>query len=377
MPLDTPRFGLNGLDFLETSPSVIRDGIIARYQEASGRTLAQGDPLRLVLESVAAYIAQLSKAVQLACRNNLLSYATGDYLDPMGYYVNTPRLEASKASVTLKFTLTAAQDGAFQIPAGTQVSDGAHYFATDELAIIPAGDTSIEVTATATEAGAASNDLAAGTITQLSDPIPGVDSVTNETASTGGADREDDEAYAERIHLAPSSFSVAGPHDAYLYHTLKFSSSIVDAAVYGLTDHPGNVYVHPLLKGGEIPGDAFISQLSAYLSADTIRPLTDNVLVSAPTASEYSIAFTWYLSNDDLDRSDQITAAVALAAEDYRTWQQAKIGRDINPDHLVKLLIEAGAKRVTVTSPEFKALERSEVAQCTGTEITFGGAEDA
>ena len=127
MPLDTPRFGLNGLDFLETSPSVIRDEIIAKYQEASGRTLAQGDPLRLVLESVAAYIAQLSKAVQLACRNNLLSYATGDYLDPMGYYVNTPRLEASKASVTLKFTLAAAQNGAFQIPAGTQVSDGARY----------------------------------------------------------------------------------------------------------------------------------------------------------------------------------------------------------------------------------------------------------
>lgn len=42
-------------------------------------------------------------------------------------------------------------------------------------------------------------------------PLPFVQSVTNTTESSGGADTETDDAYRQRIRSAPESFSVAAP----------------------------------------------------------------------------------------------------------------------------------------------------------------------
>lgn len=376
MPRTTPRFGLSNIDFLETSEDVIKSELIAEYQNIIGRTLADGDPIRLFLNAIAARITQLSEAFNLAAKNNLLSYATGDYLDAMGYYVNTPRLDASGASVTMRFTLSEpASASVYQIPQGTKISDGSTTFATDKLAIIEVGQSSVDVTATATTTGSYTNGIAIGTIKNLIEPIAGL-SAKNIDISSGGSDVEDDESYAERIKLAPASFSVAGPHDAYEYHTLKFSSSIIDASIYGLKDEPGNVYIHPLLTGGVLPEQAFLDQLKEYLSADTIRPLTDNVIVTAPEAVNYQIKITWYLNTDDTQQIAQITSAVKDAVDNYKTWQQAQIGRDLIPDELTKLVIDAGAKRVEIDTPVFTTISSSQVAQCTDIEINFGGTED-
>lgn len=376
MPRITPRFGLKAIDFLETSSDVIKSELLSEYQTVTERTLADGDPVRLFLNAIAARLSQLAEAFNLAAKNNLLSYATGDYLDAMGYYVNTPRLQASHASVTMRFSLSSPVDiSAYQIPKGTLVSDGSISFATDELAIIKVGESYVDVTATATDAGAFANDLAIGTIKQFNDPMPEL-TASNLDMSSGGADLEEDEAYAERIRLAPSSFSVAGPHGAYEYHTLKFSSSIVHASIYGLLEHPGNVYIHPLLEGGKLPEQAFLDQLKAYLSAENLRPLTDNLIVTAPEAVDYTIKLTWYLSTADLDKIQQITADVKLAVEEYKNWQQAQIGRDLIPDELTRRVIDAGAKRLTIESPTFKTISASQVAQCSLIEINFGGTEE-
>lgn len=378
MTRSTARFGLPELEFLKTDSDEILADLEARYKEYTGRTLARADPVRLFLCAIAAEEAQLRNVVDLACKENLLSYADGDYLDALGAYVNTPRLEASKATATIRFTLSAAQDSAFVIPAGTIVTNGLASFLTDSAGIIEAGDTSIDLAATAQEAGADFNGIPAGSLNTLGDPLPGIASAANTEATSGGADREDDDAYAERIRLAPTAFSVAGPHDSYVYYAKKYSSSISDVCVYGLEAEPGNVYVRPLLTGGELPDDAFLEGLKSYLSSDTIRPLTDNVIVKSPEASAFQINFTWYLDTDSLKSIASITAAVAAAAEEYRLWQITRIGRDINPDRLVKLLIDAGAKRVVITSPTFTALEQYQVAQCSASDITiaFGGTED-
>ena len=214
---------------------------------------------------------------------------------------------------------------------------------------------------------------------QLVEPLPNMESVSNITVTSGGADLEDDDAYADRIRLAPSSFSVAGPQGAYQYHTYSYSSSIIDVSIYGLDEQPGNVYVHPLLTDGTLPEQSFLDGLKAHLSDETIRPLTDNVLVTAPQAVNYTIELTWYLSSKDTDKINQITADVTKAVESYRQWQQAKINRDITPDELTKLVMQAGAKRLEITSPEFTAVDKNEVAQCDISDvvINFGGTEEA
>ncbi len=380
MPRSSPRFGLSELSFLTTDSATILNGYIEKYNELTGRSLASADPVYLLLESIAAEEAKLRADFNNAAKENLLTYSTGDYLDAMGAYVNTPRLQASGSQVTMRFTLSSAvEDSVYQIPSGTLITDGSVNFATDELATIAVGDTYVDVSATAVDVGSFSNGIAIGAINQLIEPMQNIESVANTTVSSGGSDIETDDAYAERIRLAPSSFSVAGPHGAYEYHAYSYSSSIIDVSIYGLVDYPGNVYVHPLLTDGTLPEQAFLDGLLEYLSDENIRPLTDNVLVSAPTAVDYNINLTWYLSASDVDKIEQITEAVAEAVEEYREWQQAKIGRDITPDELTKLCMQAGVKRLVITEPVFTEVSQSQVAQCAAANVTinFGGTEEA
>ncbi len=70
-----PRWHLPAVEFLETDAETIQAEIITGYEEASGRTLAAGDPVRLYLLSLATVIIQQRTAVNMAGQQNLLSYA--------------------------------------------------------------------------------------------------------------------------------------------------------------------------------------------------------------------------------------------------------------------------------------------------------------
>lgn len=359
---------------METDPSAIESGLIAGYEEASGRTLADGDPVRLFLLSIAAAIIQLRNAVNVAAQQNLLSYATGKYLDELGRYLAVTRLPASGAKTTFRFTLSEELAEAYTIPAGFEITNGVVTFALDAEAVISPGELSVDAVATCTVAGESGNGYLEGQIATIVTPVPYLESAVNLTETSGGADAEDDAAFAERIRLAPNSFSVAGPSKAYIFHAYSVSSAIIDVAVTSPT--PGVVNVYPLLDGGELPGEELLGDVEAYLSADDIRPLTDEVHALAPTAKEYAIRVDYWIFTEDQSRGEQIKADVEAAVESYRLWQQARIGRDILPDQLIRGVIAAGAARVdsaTLSPSEFIALEDDEVAQCTGVTVNFKG----
>ena len=63
--------------------------------------------------------------------------------------------------------------------------------------------------------------------------------VSNTTVSAGGVEIEGDEAYRERVLLAPESFSVAGPVGAYQYWARQASPAVVDVHVANDTDGGG------------------------------------------------------------------------------------------------------------------------------------------
>lgn len=369
-----PRWSLPEVDFMETDPSAIESGLISEYEKASGRTLADGDPVRLFLLSVAAAIIQLRNAVNIAAQQNLLSYATGSYLDELGRYLAVTRLPASGAKTTFRFTLSEELAEAYTIPAGFEITNGAITFATDAEAVISPGELSVDAVATCTTLGESGNGYLEGQIATIVTPMPYLISAVNLTETSGGADAEEDAAFAERIRLAPNSFSVAGPSKAYIFHAYSVSSAIIDVAVTSPT--PGVVNVYPLLEGGELPGEELLGDVEAYLSADDIRPLTDEVHALSPTAKSYAIKVDYWILTEDQSRAEQIKADVEAAVESYRLWQQGRIGRDILPDQLIRGVIAAGAARVdssTLSPASFVELEEDEVAQCTGVTVTFKG----
>lgn len=66
----------------------------------------------------------------------------------------------------------------------------------------------------------------------------------------------------------------------------------------------------------------------------------------------------------------------------YTAWQCGKLGRDINPAHLIGELMKTGIKRVDVTAPTFTVLHDGsgktvpQVARLGTVTITNGGYED-
>ena len=138
--------------------------------------------------------------------------------------------------------------------------------------------------------------------------------------------------------------------------------------------------VYPGLVSGEIAGEEILKLVGATLTDKKVRPLTDNVSVKAPTAKNYSIDIQYYI---DSDNSYTIKRRVDVAVTDYIKWQSGKVGRDTIPSELIRRVMEAGAKRVSVTSPVFTVVKdgkkedgyQVELALCAGKTITYGGVE--
>jgi len=371
---DFPRGNLPDITFAAKTVAEVETDIITGYESVANRTLADGDPVRLFLESIAAVIVNQRNIIDFAAKQNLLSYAQDIYIDYIGELVGVTRLEANAAITTLQFRLSQAQAGVYTVAAGTRVNAGELEFTTTEVLEIPAGQVTGNVTAQCTTAGAIGNNLLPGQINTLVTPLPYVQSVTNTTTSSGGADIESDEALVERIRLAPASFSVAGPRDAYVYWALTANQAIIDVGVS--SPSPGVVDIRPLLENGEIPGTDVLDQVSDTLSADDVRPLTDQLNVLAPVALSYNIDLDYWISGDDANRITTIQNAVTNAVNDFVTWQKTKIGRDINPDELLSRIKQAGAKRAIITAPVFTTLDDTQVAQEGTVTVNYQGTEN-
>ena len=360
----------------------VRQEMVADYEsfisEATGQTvnLERSSVHRMELYAAAAQIYQAMQYIDRQGKQNILKYSYSDFLDNLASFKGVTRNPAAAATTTLRFTLSAERDTATGIPQGTRVSTaGSIYFATDVYAEIPAGSTTVDVPATCTVAGTDGNGLAIGELTTIVDPIPYVASVSNTTATEGGAEIESDADLAERVFLAPGAYSTAGPEDGYIYHAKAYSPAVGDVEATS-DQEAGTVDIVFIMADGSTPGEEMIEGMEGYLQGETIRPMTDLVRVAAPEEVQYTINLTYYINRSDSAKAVTIQAAVAQAVEDYKTWQRA-IGRDVNPSQLTHMVMEAGAKRVTVTAPAYTAVGKTEVSALQGAAVvTYGGLED-
>ena len=348
-----------------------------KYKEITGKevSLAQADPYRLIMQACTIQIYQAMQYADYAGKMSFLKYARGDYLDNLAALRGVQRIESTAAVTTLQFSIHSAIRSVVAIPAGTRVTNGNNiYFATDEYVEIPVGELSVAVSATCTTTGASGNGFAAGEFNRLVNTLPYITTVTNTDVTSGGADTEDDDSLKDRIYNAPSAYSTAGSAGAYEYHTKSVDPSISDVVVQSTT--AGTVEVYFICDNGELPSESLISKVTDYLTDNNIRPLTDNVVVQAPATKEYNVEFTYYISSNNKSAVSTIQADINTAVLLYNTWQTEKIGRDINPDYLVQKIMEAGAKRVVITSPTFTVLDGDTIAKLGTVTVTYGGLEN-
>lgn len=214
---------------------------------------------------------------------------------------------------------------------------------------------------------------------------------------------ETDDSLRRRMVLAPEGFSVAGPTGAYIFHALSASADVADAGadspapddirqivmnvlaangaapalITAMTDAldaatwPGDVTVTVLSRQGDGTAPAaLLDTVSAAITADDVRPLTDHVtVVSAeivPFAIEANITF---LSGPD--RAVVMTAAQARL--DAHLAATLLLGRDVTRAGIIAALHPEGVQNIDLVSPVADiVLTRQQAGYCTS--VTLGDA---
>lgn len=374
------------IEFLETDTETIISSMIALYEEmqrAAGRDnykVRPGSPERVFISWMAAIIVQQRTLINETAKMNVPRYAAKseneDYLDSLAeIFKDTSRLPASPASAIFRFHISEPQQQSTIIPAGTRISfDGVIIFATSEVLEIRAGETSGEVEAVCTQPGTVGNGLVAGQVKEVVDLFDHYQKAENITTTSGGAEKEDNESYYERMRDSMESFSTAGPINGYIYWTKTVSPAVLDVAV--TSPEACYVDVRVILRDGQEATEAVLKEIEEALNASDIRPLTDIVTVSAPETVDFSIDATFWIAQPNRESAAAIEREVRAAVDSFIIWQTSKMGRDINPSYLTKLMMDAGAKRVEVRQPTFQSVADIAVGKLKSKSVLNGGLED-
>ncbi len=348
--------------------------LIADYERRTGKTLQPAHIERLLINTFAYRETLTRQQINEAYRQQHVRFATGLMLDLCGDDVNTPRLEASAARCTFRFT---ASDfaGEVNIPTGTQVAVGDVVFSTIEHGQLSASRPQIDLQAECTQTGTRGNGWAVGQINTVQTALTGANRIAAQNISipTGGVDTESDDAYRGRVLLAPESFSVAGSVGAYQYWARAVSPAICDVHVAHAGDSKGNaiggtVAVTILTKTG-LPSDELIAQVRSELSGEKKRPLCDSVIVNAPETVDYTLNAELVLFTGA--NSPEVQTAAETAWAKYENQRREKLGGDIVPLDIQKVLQVDGVYNVNLTEPTLRVIRPNQWARCTSVRISI------
>lgn len=347
-----------------------------KYEEITGKpvVLGKADPVRLILYAASLQLYQGMQYIDNAAKQSFLKYSYGGFLENLGALKGITRNQGTPAQTMIRFTLSEARNIASVIPKGTRVTPGGNifFYTEDERTILP-GDMSTDIPVVCTDLGECGNDYEPGSIKVLVDKIPYVAEVVNLERTYGGAEIESDESLAERIYLAPSKYSVAGPDDAYRFWVKTYNPSITDVKVSSPV--PGNVDIRFTINNGEIPPQEMVEEIESFLMEGERRPLTDFVTIAVPEIVEFNVNVKYWINETDRVKAEAVRRSVDEAIDGFAYWQKKQIGRDINPSMLNHLIIQAGAKRTEITEPAFTVVGETGLAVMALKNVVYGGIE--
>ncbi len=181
---------------------------------------------------------------------------------------------------------------------------------------------------------------------------------------------ESDDDFRRRVVLAPEGYSVAGPEGAYIFHALSADADVLDASATSPT--PGQVVVSVLARSGTGAASAgLLATVTAALTADGVRPLTDQVSVQSAGIVNFAVNATLsFLSGPD----SAVVLTSAQARLDAHLAEIRRLGRDVTRAGIIAALHAPGVQNVVLTAPAADiALTRLQAGNCTGITLASGG----
>ncbi len=181
---------------------------------------------------------------------------------------------------------------------------------------------------------------------------------------------ESDTDLRRRLVLAPEGFTVAGPSGAYIFHALSADGDVLDASATSPT--PGQVVVTVLSRIDDGTASAeLLEAVDARVNDETIRPLTDEVIVQGADIIEYSITavVTTFAGPDGTIVMDEALSRL----DDYKASSH-RLGRDITRSGIFAALHCEGVQNVVLTAPAADIpISRTQAPWCTATDVTHSG----
>lgn len=369
----------------KTFNEVVQDQAAAVQARASGlKDFSVGSILRAFAQAVAS-VAMWFQAIALQVLTlTRLSTSAGadadswvaDWAGPFedGGEASFTRLAATWSTGELTLARFSTS-GTALVPVGSTVetTDGSQRFvvALDEDHgdydanlggyVMGIGDASVDVPATSVTAGAASNVLA-GTVTVITSPIVGVDTVENADAFVGGSDAETDEAMRVRWRRYVQGLREGTPA-AVLAYVLALSPTVdaylVENEELNGAERKGFFYVIADDGSGDPPPE-FIATVSA--TVDAHRAAGIEGAAYAPEPVTITITGTVVDIADGADEDtviEQVETALAQHILDLKIGDDVVFTRlygvayDAAPDlRKITLLLNGGTADVAVTSQE-------------------------
>lgn len=181
---------------------------------------------------------------------------------------------------------------------------------------------------------------------------------------------ESDESLRERAMLGPEGFSVAGPPGAYVKFARDASAQVLDASCISPAKGVVQVTVLSRAEGG-VPDQALLDTVLATVSDENVRPLTDDVIVTAAEILPFTIdAKIKTFAGPD---SDVVIAEARRRLDDYLA-RSYRLGRDITCAALTAALCPDGVQDVILVQPAASIVATpSQAALCQGITLTYAG----
>ncbi|QAU22606.1 baseplate protein [Dyella sp. M7H15-1] len=255
---------------------------------------SEGSALLAVSEAISAVVIWLQSLILVLLNTTRAALCTGFDLDSWMADYGLTRIQATPATGQVTFArFTPTMQATIAVGTQVQTGDGTQSFtviadatqaafnAALNAYIIPAGTRSISATVMAVTAGTGGN-VSAGSISQVGQALPYVDTVTNPSPFANGENAETDAAFRTRFISYLGSLSRATKTaigNALLSMQTGVSYTLVENQAYNGIAQLGFFYV-VVDDGSGHPSSTFLS--TAYNAIDAVRPFTVSFAVFAP-----------------------------------------------------------------------------------------------
>lgn len=282
---------------------------------------AEGSYIWDSLAPAAMELAQAALWAQEVLSRGFAGTTFGDYLDLRCGEHGLARRAAVKATGQVTFTVSQKMN----IPAGTLVATPADPISGEQAKeFVTTAQVSAEAEGTvvagieAVEAGTVGNVLA-GTISLMVNPLPGVTSVANPSATSGGADTESDASLLARFYARVRTPGTSGNKADYINWALEVPG-VGAVQVFPLWAGAGTVRVVLLGSDKQPVSDEVVAEVQNYIApasgtGEGKAPIGADVTVIS-AGKEY-INVTASLTLTGAKTLDEVTASFTSSLAEY------------------------------------------------------------